>query len=288
MLSTKGVILANVYKFFDAKRSAFLENGLVRFTQAAALNDPYECLAAFPNLSPEEMAGDLLAAVLEKIEYSTSESRDDRLKKADQIKNAMSRIVAMFKEDPWMYRDFAIDFNQKRINAGLGILSLSRRWNSALMWSHYTNTYSGFCVGFDRGHSFFDEISDGGQPRRTGLLPVTYSDSRPEIPRSRKEITGLEIFLTKSRDWAYEEEDRLLALLKDASKIEVKKPFPVHLFKIPSEAITEVVLGHKAPESLRISVLKLGKKLGVPTYKTELSLRSFDVDRCPLEDGILF
>lgn len=280
--------MGNVYKFLEAKRSAFLEDGLLRFTQAAALNDPFECLAAFPDVTPEEMAGDLFSGVLDKVGYKESDSREERLIKSQQIGNAMKRINAMFEDDPWLYREFAIDYNQRRINRGLGILSLSRRWNSALMWSHYAKTYSGFCVGFRRDHKFFKEINDGGEHRRTGLLPVIYASTRPEIPRDQSEVKGLDIFITKSLDWKYEEEDRVLALLKDADKVEEKKPYALHLFKVPFDAISEVILGHNAPESLRVDVLELGKKLGIPVYKTQLSQRSFDVDRSLLKDGICF
>ena len=280
--------MGNVYKFLDAKRNGFLDNGLIRFTQPAALNDPYECLAAFPDATPEEMSGDLLEGILEKVGYKDSDSREVKLNKSSQIANGMKRLKAMFDDNPWMFRDFTIKFNQDRINKGLGILSLSRRWNSALMWSHYAKSYSGFCVGFDSGHSFFEEITDGGAPRRTALLPVKYSKARQVIPRKQSDAVGLDIFLTKSVDWKYEEEDRLLALLKDADKIDEKKPYPVHLFKIPFGAVSEVILGHNAAESLRIEVLEFGKKHGVPVYKTQLSQQSFDVDRDVLKDGICF
>jgi hypothetical protein len=282
------MLVGNVYKFLEAKRSKFLDNGLLRFSQPAALNDPYECLASFPDVTPDEMSGDLLAGVLEKVGYSESDSREEKLQKSSMIATAMYRIEAMFKDDPWLYRDFTMKFNQDRINKDLGILSLSRRWNSALMWSHYTKIYSGFCVGFDVDHGFFKEISDGGSLRRTSLLPVNYTNVRPTIPKKQSEVVGLDIFLTKSVDWEYEEEDRLLALLKDADKIGDEKPYSAHLFKIPFDAVSELILGHNAPETLRVEVLEFGKKLGVPVYKTQLSQRSFDVDRVPLKDGVCF
>ncbi|WP_429540875.1 DUF2971 domain-containing protein [Pseudomonas monsensis] len=280
--------MGNVYKFLEAKRSAFLDNGLLRFSQPAALNDPYECLAAFPDLSPEEMSSDLLKGVLETVGYSKSDSREDKLQKSSMIGTAMLRIKAMFEEDPWLFRNFTMKLNQDRINKDLGVLSLSRRWNSALMWSHYTKIYSGFCVGFDSDHGFFREFSDGGELRRTSLLPVKYSKKRLTIPKKQSDAVGLDIFLTKSVDWKYEEEDRLLALLKDADKVDEKKPYSAHLFKIPFDAVSEVILGHNAPEALRVDVLEFGKKLGIPVYKTQLSQRSFDVDRVPLKDGICF
>jgi len=30
-----------------------------------------------------------------------------------------------------------------------GIIALSSRWDSILMWSHYANNHKGYCIGFD-------------------------------------------------------------------------------------------------------------------------------------------
>ncbi|WP_460418773.1 DUF2971 domain-containing protein [Pseudomonas sp. microsymbiont 2] len=277
--------VTSVYKFLAADRAAFLENYLLRFTQAAALNDPYECLAAFPDKTDEQLSADMMETALATINFQSTDSSGVKADKLSKIRLALLRLQGMAKTAPGIYRKFIIDFNQARINKGLGILSLSRRWDSALMWSHYTKTYSGYCVGFRRDHSFFDEIDDG-ELRRTSLLPVKYTDKRPVIPQRQADAPGLDIFITKSKDWAYEEEDRLLVLLRDADKVIDSKPYPVHLFKMPSDAITEIILGHNAPEHLRVEVLAVGKRLGVPVYKTQLSERSFDVDRAPLQDGI--
>ncbi|WET08638.1 DUF2971 domain-containing protein [Pseudomonas sp. D3] len=278
--------MENVYKFLGAERSSFLKDGFLRFTQAAALNDPYECLAAFPQVSSDELIGDLFTSALSTIGLSESDSPEEKSRKHGLINLAFSRLKHMAEHDPWLYKRKAIELNQQRINSQLGILSLSRRWNSALMWSHYTQTYSGFCVGFRREHEFFKEITDEGQPRRTALLPVKYKTERTIIPKRQVDAPGLDIFLTKSEDWAYEQEDRLLALLKDADDIQERKPYPVHLFKVPLDAISEIILGHRAPEGLRIDVLEAGKKLGIAVYKTQLSETTFDVDRSELEDGI--
>jgi hypothetical protein len=280
--------MENVYKYLGAERSAFLENGLLRFTQAAALNDPYECLAAFPDSSPQELAAEVFSRVLEHVGYKASDSEEERLKKSREIGEAFNRIKRVMIDEPWRYRDFTLDLNHRRINEGLGILSLSRRWDSALMWSHYTKTYSGFCVGFRRDHDFFKEITDFDGPRRTALLPVKYRRDRTIMAKRLPDNSGLDVFVTKSVDWAYEEEDRLLAMLQDANKIIEAKPYNLHLFKVPFEAISEVIVGHNAPESLRIDVVEVGKKLGIPVYRTQLSARSFDVDRSILKGGICF
>lgn len=276
-----------VYKYMGQNRRKFLDNGLIRFTQPPALNDPYECLAAFPDLSPDEQAGRIMAGALEQIDLRESDSGEVRQQKVSQIELAYARLKAIRLENPNFFRDLSDQVNGAKVNGQLGILSLSRRWNSALMWSHYTDSYKGFCVGFDRSHEFFTEVMNGGDLQRTGLLPVRYDTLRTIVPQRIEDADGLNIFLTKSIDWAYEEEDRLLALLKLADIKNDEKPHPVYLFKIPFQAISEIILGHNAPEDLRVDILAAGDRLGVPVYKTQISRLTFDIDRTPISNEIL-
>lgn len=276
-----------VYKYMGETRRGFLDTGLIRFTQPLALNDPYECLAAFPDLSPDEQAGRIMLGALEEIDLRESDSGEVRQRKVAQIKSAYARLKEIREGNPNFFRDMADQVNGAKVNQQLGILSLSRRWNSALMWSHYTDSYKGFCVGFDRGHEFFREVINGGDLQRTGLMPVIYDTRRTIVPQRIEDAVGFNIFLTKSTDWAYEQEDRLLALLKLADSKKDQKPHPLYLFKIPFQAISEIILGHNAPEDLRVDILAAGDRLGVPVYKTQISRLTFDIDRTPIHNEIL-
>nr|NLU60023.1 hypothetical protein [Pseudomonas sp. BIGb0427] len=109
-----------------------------------ALNDPYECLAAFPDISPEAQFEKVLEGALKTVGYSESDPQDVRAAKAEVIKLAIQRLHAISKAKPNFLRDMADVVNGAKVNKSLGILSVSRRWDSALMWSHYTNTYKGF------------------------------------------------------------------------------------------------------------------------------------------------
>ena len=91
----------------------------------------------------------------------------------------------------------ANEFLVAEIDAKLGVLSLSRRWDSSLMWSHYTSSHTGFCVGFDRDHEFFQQAA-----RRTEgtfiCAPVQYSAIRPTIKfRPLFPSDAFSFFLTK-------------------------------------------------------------------------------------------
>ncbi|EPJ44297.1 MAG: hypothetical protein OFPII_35920 [Osedax symbiont Rs1] len=37
-----------------------------------------------------------------------------------------------------------------------GILSMTERIDNLLMWSHYADSHTGFVIGFDPSHDFFD------------------------------------------------------------------------------------------------------------------------------------
>jgi hypothetical protein len=91
-----------------------------------------------------------------------------------------------------------------------GVLCLSSRFNSPLMWSHYADQHRGICIEFD-----VSKLPPGS------VRPVQYGDSR-ELPASaiqswlrnddtqaRQEIERACLF-TKSTEWRYEDEYRLL------------------------------------------------------------------------------
>jgi hypothetical protein len=149
------------------------------------------------------------------------------------------------------------------------------------MWSHYTKIYSGFCVGFDRKHRYFEgKKTDKGHMHE--LTAVNYSDSRIIIPEKKSESDGFDVFLTKSCDWSYEEEERLLSTVSLADEKIEKKPYPIHLFKIPFEVIKEIIVGHKADDLTKKKAIEAATRLNVPCYVTKISRTTFDVERQPI------
>lgn len=267
-----------VYKFLDCTRIGFLSDGLLRFTPPADLNDPYECLAAFPDIAPEAQLDYLKKGIVERFPIFPTDSPKEAEAKVQKAFSILRMAEVMFKKDPWFFHNYANEVNIRKTNIGLGVLSLSRRWNSCLMWSHYTETYTGFCVGFHRGHNFFQGLKtelDEMHP----LSAVKYTKDRVLISDKYDEANGYEVFLTKSLDWSYEDEERVLSTFGLATKKIEKVPYPIHLFKIPFDAISEIVVGHNGSRDLEQAALRAGVKLGVPVYKTCISLTSFDVGR---------
>ena len=112
---------------------------------------------------------------------------------------------------------------KKRVNELMGISCFAERSDNILMWSHYADKHKGFCVEYD--------LSKAKNINTTLLLfPVKYSKKRANLPMDifdfgnpngvkvkDKDISiskFINIFLTKSDIWEYEEEWRIICLLQ--------------------------------------------------------------------------
>lgn len=269
--------MGNIYKYFPPPRVDFLDDYLVRFTPPADLNDPYECLPAIPAYILERGMEKMLDKISNTNPAMVGTAKQRKIAK-DELSKHKKRLVESFNTLDKM-REHYYRVTNENINSRLGILSLSRRWNSALMWSHYTYSYAGYCVGFNRDHKFF-EAYDTDRGDRSELLAVRYGQDRAILPGGKlSEDDVSNVLLRKSTDWSYEEEERLVAVLELSTKRIEASPYPYHLFEVPSDAISEIIVGQRsAPELIKKAKLA-AKQLQVPLYKTKVSDSSFDVER---------
>lgn len=156
------------------------------------------------------------------------------------------------------------------------VTCLSERMDSKLMWSHYANKHYGFCLEYDftcswnkwKYPDFFNAV--------LMLLPVMYSDKRPLVSKAftnpqsmmyymkngsfptastRSMIYGL---LSKSEDWAYEKEWRIISL--DQDKCTLKLP--------PAR---KVYLGVNMEETARQKVIDIANSKKIPAYQMILA-----------------
>lgn len=178
-----------VYKYLHPDRVDVLENGLIRFTQSSALNDPFEstpCLAQV-----KKYLRDLALVTVNKFRDRGMEAVEAALLAELSINDRLKQ----FKKDN---------------TNNYAILSVSGVWNNLLMWSHYGNSHRGFVIGFHSQHPFFQTR----QFKRFSVLSKgKYSAERPIMPGLDQAWMDLAeiIFFTKSDDWSYEQELRMIA-----------------------------------------------------------------------------
>jgi len=117
-----------------------------------------------------------------------------------------------------------------------GICCFSAVRDNILMWSHYANKHQGFCLKFANERSderFGLELRNDEQYQEPMVSPpfqVEYLDTCP-VANLIDDNISKEIFLTKAKQWAYEEEWRMIV--------------PHHLgpWQFPPQYLTGVIFG---------------------------------------------
>jgi hypothetical protein len=159
--------------------------------------------------------------------------------------------------------------------ARVGVLCLSETANSIVMWGHYSNCHTGFVLGLDGEHPFFNSKSEGITTSNV-LRRVEYKKKRPVIRHGQN--NGDDHLFVKNEEWAYEKEirilkDRLLARDKELS-----------LFDLPPEAIYSVIVAAKASDTLKIQLSNLLDRPAlrhVRRFKAELDFKEYRININP-------
>lgn len=264
----------NTYKYLPPERIGFLADGLLRFTQPAALNDPFECI---PILSVDESRQVLDAFIHETEAGILDDIINEGLPRKRDWEAFQERKIELqeeLKTNPGKLRDFFFRQAEEKINASIGIFCLAKRWDSGLMWSHYSSSHTGFCIGFHRDHPFF--LGDGTSP---GLRDVCYSQSRVRVPLEKGKAIDFDVMFTKSIDWKYEQEERMLFLLEKSKKVIDGNPCKIHLFEVPRDAVSEVIVGARASDQLEGQLVTFCSANGMKAFRALPSSSDFDMLR---------
>ena len=256
-----------VYKYLHPDRTDVLEKCCIRFTQPAALNDPFETLPDF-------------TAYRESLRESIASKRLPSHRKvldAFGVTDAMIADGGLLNVGVLLSRHF-------------GILSLSRCRDNILMWSHYADSHRGFVVGFDSEDQFFSPATGKAVD---GLRDVEYSKTRAVLPPDGlRSVNANEmgdwndnIFFTKSDDWTYEQEMRILAPPSAADhRIAVPNGWDICLFRFQPSTVREIIAGAQCSEVLLMSLLRtwVDRFPEAEMFNAEISTSAFKVDVKPI------
>lgn len=243
-----------LFKYLAPERLDVLKNRTIRFSQPAAFNDPFEFKPLVSSIARRDEINAMIdQQVEEMIEKEWSKlapslklaiTKNDYRKKMSSFIEGHRHIVheqmsALGKE--------ATKVINAQSNLNVGVLSLTEKSCNLLMWSHYADSHTGFCIGFNRNSQFFNRRR-GESDEFYHLRKVDYQSKRPI--KSMTDMDGTDLFLIKSLDWEYEQEWRICAPLEDSTVKLDEEPHPVHLFEFPGDAIAEVIVGCCASEQL--------------------------------------
>lgn len=169
-------------------------------------------------------------------------------------------------------------------NSEIGIVCFSEHELEPLLWSHYTNSYKGFCIKINV------ELFLKYQSQQLELKKVIYSEN-PEIISINHPFSDYYQFLLKLNNWRYESEWRLI--FKNPGSISNKVNFN-------KNCIEEITIGYRFNENYQSKEKSLISKFDqirkerysniplmmVAPHRTKLELKKTRLMDGSVEEGL--
>jgi len=258
---------SSIFKYCPPERVDILEGLKIRFTQPAVFNDIFECLPGTDKETDFSAAhGNFLFGL--NAEIASHPDWDRKRRRAFEREQARKFEKWCKDEKRKSHHHRLCEQVQLRSSGMMGMLCLSGKWDNILMWSHYGKDHKGFVIEFAGDDPYFD----------SSLEKVNYTNERPTLGTRQDGWNDPALFVTKSKDWEYEDEYRkfeywgkkrtlpngnTLIEFPEYGKVDPKN-LPIQLFDIPSKAIRRIILGYRIgddtktrlSDALKVSQLK--------------------------------
>lgn len=258
-----------VYKYRDWEngyhRNSLIYNEIY-LSSPKDFNDPFDCRIT-PNLkslTAEEEKQYIIDMGIASFDYAEEKKVDigkvltsfeNRLKDKDKLQKEYNNLL----------------FNNQ--DNYYGIFSLSCRWNSILMWSHYANCHQGYCIGYR-----LNKLMDSGIFGKLGYVDYRkdFPNIKPRAPKKDEEMMRNSFIEThtKSEEWIYEKEFRLYKTFSPNIPMTHNR-----LFNIPDDFIAEVILGINISEENKNEISDICRIKKTPIYQATKVDFKFEIDR---------
>ena len=248
-----------LYKYSSINQNLFssLINNELWFSNPFDFNDPYDCNLNydFSDINYEKIYNHLVQSD-KKFNWGLT---DEFVKnRAKNIYNNPNEIYELTK-----------DFLKSTIN-NRGITCFSESDTILLMWSHYADSHKGVCLTFDveKDRDFFSI------PYKVNY-PIDYPKIDPFSNNDGKEVQL--VLATKSKEWAYEKEVRIVKEKDYCPKFRGAVEFK-------PETLTEIKFGYKASlEQIRTVRNLVDKKYPhVKLYTSKIKHSEFGIEFSPI------
>lgn len=254
-----------LYKYLDVNGGLeMLKNHNLQFTNATRLNDPFDCHPALFDYSEPPV-------------YISENGVE------------------------WPPSDFLSEkgaLDMKNLRDSTWICSLSKVYNSLLMWSYY-NKHEGLCVGLNMEllrpnlsnlmcHPFLGALE----------LEVNYDDiiKKPNYFHDHKDYWGYQVS-TKAKEWSHEQEVRLTlmnpshgfiptSIPKKFDKDEILDWQEVRFYPVvDSKCFESVYLGNRIDAKEKKQVIDVARKLNpeIKIYQMEIDPEAFRLKEKEIE-----
>ncbi len=243
------------YLSIDENLKKSLSKNYLWFSDPMGFNDPYDC-------NMETLCDCTYGEVLD---YFREMNKLNNYQLDDQFIIQRAKMLASNREE----MDRLSKEGDMKTVSQLGVCCLSERDDSLLMWSHYADKYRGVCLTFDSlvDRDLFGEL----------LFKVEYPETYPvhRFPADYGKFQDLRFLIaTKSKDWEYENEVRIVR--------EEKNPPYRGQVQFNKKSLVRITFGHKCPTEKRNEINKLLRHVGgyehVKFFIAKIRNLSFGVD----------
>ena len=255
-----------LYKYRSWGRQHDRDNLLKRqlyFSSPKDMNDPFDFKIPpnFALLNNEEL-------IQLYFNEGISKFTDEQVSKMGGVEEMQRKMAIAFKTDlPKTQKDYESN-SFPTIDRHFGVICLSHVWDSVLMWSHYSDKHTGFCLGFDQKLLLetckFGSQGDVQYDHFPNISPLAANDPETIIKQS----------FFKAPGWEYEGEYRIVKL---EYPDELSHEMRIHLY--PDECLREIILGLQISDEDRADLKKIASKRKIPIYQVQKVPLSFNLER---------
>ncbi len=264
--------MSTVYKYCDGHGVKILQNLELKITPPNQFNDPFEFTPHVICSSLERKVRNLFTdqdAIKQWfLETTGSGQFSGTLREfREQLRNLEPEVVtAIASHMPAINADVQ-GASLDRASKKYGVLCLSARRDSIVMWGHYCDKHRGIVVGFDDSWEIFR--------RGAALCPVNYVrervvwDSSLQSGGSEERAFTERLIFSKNDEWKYEEELRQLFTLVSLPRQNPDNGTVGYFLPLPPEKIVSVSLGFRCPLELKEKVCAALRDQGLTHVKLD-------------------
>jgi hypothetical protein len=256
-----------LYKYrnwsIENHRKLLVDNEIY-LSSARNFNDPYDCALPidFNKLTNRD---------LEKYYYDASKRNQPQLDCKQRKKLSKELVLKARNRFPQLFEEFKRLQIEKNYS-DFGVFSLTEDKSNIAMWSYYSDSHRGFCVGFDikKLAEYLIHLAIE-RKQLIDIFKVKYSRKYPRLNPIRGDAEDIVIkpLITKSKIWQHEKEYRLLAI----HGTNIKMNFPDEIFK-------EIIFGVRITEDTKNDIIKIikNKQQSIKLYQSRISENKFKIE----------
>jgi hypothetical protein len=224
-----------------------IEKNIIYLSNPGGFNDPWDCR---PHFNSDVNDSEIRKATLYFYynfhkKYYPDGGKGNIEKTIKELEDNPAKLSALIKKSS---EGIAED-----IDKHYRVYCLSNKPACPLMWGHYAEKHTGVCLEFKVRNEVF-----------CGALKIKYEENYPPFQLTDNSTeTNVKCLTTKSKDWAYEEEYRLIALDK-AAKLPSKDMLVTdnNFLRIPENSLHAIIVGCMTSEASKNEIKALIKSSG--------------------------